>query len=409
MLFDKDKWQEIFNSIWRHKLRTFLTALGVFWGIFMLVLLLGAGNGLRNGIEYQFRDDAVNSIWIHSGTTSLPHQGLKEGRRINFDNKDYDYLRSEFSEIDALTGRLYLDGDQTVTYGFKSLAYSTRGVHPDHKILENTIITEGRFINQHDLDNTTKVAVIGKLVKENLFGDENPIGKQIKIGDISYQVVGTFMDTGGDWEMRRIYLPITTAQKVYEGTDRLHALMLTGSGLSVEEMNALENKVRNTLASRKGFDPNDRKAIHLFNLAKEFQQMSSLFLAINGIIWLVGIFSIIAGVIGVSNIMLIVVKDRTKEIGIRKALGATPGSIISMILQESIFITSLAGYLGVVVGIGVIYLASGLESEFFRSPQVNLGLVMTAVIILVISGALAGLLPAYQAAKINPVIAMKAD
>jgi putative ABC transport system permease protein len=406
-IIDIDKWQEIFNSIRKHKLRTALTAFGVFWGIFMLVLLLGAGNGLKNSIEYSFKNDAINSIWLHRGTTSKSFNGLKEGRRIQFDNSDYDFLLNEFTHIEALTGRFYISGSNVTKYKDKALSFYTRAVHPGHKVLENTEVIKGRFINDRDLDLFNKVAVIGRVVRQDLMGDEDPIGKEIKIGDVVYTVVGEFFDSGGENEMRNIYVPITTAQKVYSGGDNIHQLMVAGGDLSAAEMAIMEEKIRIAMASRKQFDPEDRRALRVYNRAEDYQSFVSLFSAIDGIIWIVGIFSILAGVIGVSNIMLIIVKDRTKEIGIRKAIGATPMSIVSMILQESIFITGIAGYLGMLSGIGIIFAISGAEGEYFRHPNVDVGVIIFASAVLVVTGALAGLIPALQAARINPVVAMK--
>ncbi len=408
-MIDWDKWQEIFSSIRRHKLRTILTALGVFWGIFMLVILLGAGQGLQNGVAYEFRDDAINSVWVRRGTTSIPYEGLPKGRRIVFNNDNYDYL-STFEDIEALTGRFYISGgNQMVRYGKKSLSFMTTGVHPGHKTIENSILVEGRFINERDIREVRKVVVIGLPVQKELFAEGNAIGEMISIGGITYKVVGVYKDIGGEEEMRTLYIPITTAQKVYAGTENIHQLMFTVDGLSVEETNQLTDVIRKDLARQLQFDPSDRRAMYVFNLAEEYQQFQNLFTAIRIFVWFVGLGSIIAGVIGVSNIMLIVVKDRTKEIGIRKALGATPYSIVSMILQEAVFITAIAGYLGLLAGVGVIYLIGEMEVEYFRNPAVNLGVAVAATVVLILAGALAGLMPALQAAKINPVVAMKSD
>ncbi len=406
-IFDIDRWQEIFNSIRRHPLRTALTALGIFWGIFMLVLLLGAGRGLQNGIEHEFRDDATNSIWIRRGTTSMPHEGLPKGRQIQFDNEDYEMLTTQFRGIDKATGRYYLSGNQLAVYKDKRLSFSTRAVHPGHQEVENTIMQEGRYLNEADLHNFRKVAVIGKIVKEDLFGEEDAIGKEIKLGGIIYKVIGTYTDTGSDNEMRIIYIPITTAQKVYAGTDEIHQLMVTTKGLDVEETKALQAEMRYAFAARHGFSPEDQRAISMFSALENFQQFMSLMGGIRLFIWFVGLGSIIAGVIGISNIMLIVVKDRTREIGIRKALGATPLSIISMILQESILITAIAGYLGLVCGVALIGLLGSMEVDFFRNPQVDLGVGLSATVVLIVAGALAGLMPARQAARINPIEAMR--
>jgi putative ABC transport system permease protein len=406
-MIDIDKWQEIFNSIRKHKLRTILTALGVFWGIFMLTILLGAGKGLQNGIEHEFRDDATNSIWIRRGTTSLPHNGLPKGRQVRFFNADYDFLLENYKDIEHITGRFYLSGDRTVTYGKKKLSFGVRAVHPGHRFLENTMVTHGRYINDADIKGFRKVAVIGKLVKEDLIGDEDAVGKEINIAGIVYTVIGVFEDSGGDNEMRGIYVPISTAQKVYEGTEEIHQLMFTAGDLSVPEMKALEENIRLNFAARLQFDPEDRRALFISNIAEEYEKFQNLFAAIRMFVWFVGIGSILAGVIGVSNIMLIVVKDRTREIGIRKAVGATPFSIVSMILQEAVLITSFAGYLGLLAGVGVMSLMESMEVEYFRNPQINLGVGLAAIAFLVVAGTLAGLMPALQAARINPVEAMK--
>ena len=277
-MFDIDKWQEIFTSISRHKLRTFLTMLGVAWGIFVLVFLMGAGSGLKNGVNEEFRDDAVNSIWLWRGQTSKPYKGLPSGRAIRFNNSDYEFLKKEFKDIDHITGRFYMGGDQTVTYKGKSYAYNIRAVHPGHKVLENTLIREGRYLTDKDLDEFAKVAVIGKVVKENLFKDEDAVGKEINVGGIVYKVIGVFIDTGGEREMRNIYTPITTAQKVYAGTDNIHQLMFTGGDLTVAQMKDLEEKVRASFAVRKQFDVKDRRAMGIFNLAEEYQSFMSLLL-----------------------------------------------------------------------------------------------------------------------------------
>lgn len=404
---DIDRWQEIFNSIRRHPLRTILTALGVFWGIFMLVILLGAGQGLENGIKYEFRDDATNSIWIRRGVTSMPHKGLPKDRRIEFTNDDYEVLTTQFEGVDQATGRYYLSGDQLAVYGEKRLSFSTRAVHPGHRFVENTSVETGRYINETDIKETRKVAVIGTIVQQDLFGEEDPLGKELTLGGIVYRVVGTYSDTGSDNEMRIIYIPITTAQKVYAGTDEIHQLMVTTKDMGLEETKALEGNMRATFAALHEFSPEDQRAVSIYSAIEGYQQLMSLMGGIRLFIWFVGLGSIIAGVIGISNIMLIVVKDRTREIGIRKALGATPYSIVAMILQESILITAIAGYLGLVAGVGVISLIGAMEVDYFRNPQVNLGVGVAATVVLVVAGALAGLMPARQAARINPIEAMR--
>ncbi len=413
-MFDLDKWSEIFSSIRRHKLRTFLTALSVFWGILMLIILVGAGSGLENSVEYNFADDAVNSIWIFQGRTSIPYQGLPVGRFIQFDNRDYEMIDEQVGEVDHLTGRYYLSGDVVISYKQKSLSYRVNGVHPDHQILENTEITRGRYINSADVREGRKVCLIGDVVKKGLFVDstENIVGKEVSIGGINYMVVGEYTDQR-ESETRMIYIPISTAQQLFAGTDRIHQLMMTVGDATFEESKVIEDRVTKMLSTAHKFDPKDDQAIYVSNDLENYKEFRMVMNFIKGFIWFVGIGSIIAGVIGISNIMLIVVKDRTREIGIRKALGATPRSIVTMILQESVFITAIAGYMGLLVGFGIVYglnyfmAKNNIEVEFFRNPEVNFAVVVSAILLLVVSGALAGLWPAIKASRINPVLAMK--
>lgn len=408
-MIDIDKWQEIFDSIWRHKLRTILTAIGVGWGIFTLVLMLGAINGLINSFDHNFSDDAVNSLWIWRGTTTKDYNGLNKGRRIKFDNQDFEYISQNFPDITEMTGRFYLSGDQMFKYGKEAIPYSVRGVHPGHKLLENSQMINGRYLNDSDIAESRKVIVIGRVIKEEIFGDIDAVGKEVAVGEITYKVVGVFYDSGGENEMSRAYIPMSTAQKIFSDGKTMHQIMVDGGDLSIEEMGELEDKIFAAFAQRKGFDPTDRRALRINNRAEGYQEFASLFTAFNVLTWVIGFFSIMAGVISVSNIMLIIVKDRTKEIGIRKALGATPGSIITMILQESILITTVAGYVGMILGIAIIYSVSGAESEFFRHPTVNISVIVMATLTLIVAGALAGLIPALKAANINPVTAIKSD
>lgn len=412
-MFDLDKWQEIYASISKHKLRTSLTAFGVAWGIFMLIILLGAGNALQSGAEYEFRDDAVNSIWVWPGTASKPYKGLPVGRRLRFTNTDYDRTQQDVDGVEHITARFYIRGEFTTSYKNKSASYSIRCVHPAHKILENTLITHGRFINDLDLEDSRKVAAIGKLAKEGLFGEEDAIGKYITVKGVDFKVVGVFEDTGGEGEMQRIYLPISTAQLAFNGQDRINQFMFTTGDATVPESEVIEENLRKSLADRHKFDPSDKKALWVRNNVENFQKFMDLFTYIKIFVWFVGSGTLIAGIIGVSNIMLIIVKERTKEIGVRKALGATSWSIVSLIIQESIIITGIAGYFGLLGGIGLLQLyvyvknEMGIDTGFFRDPHVDFGVAATAVVVLVIFGALAGLVPALRAARVNPIVAMR--
>lgn len=404
---DIEKWNEIFISISKHKLRTALTALGVFWGIFMLVILLGVGEGLQNGVSKQFRSDAKNTIWIYSGRTSKEFQGLPANRQIYFTNDDYDELRQRFPEVPHLAGRVYLSGNQILRYKDKNLNFDVRAVHPDMRFIENINIQTGRFINESDEQLTRKVAVIGKIVRDDVFGNEDPIGKEITLGTVSYTVIGVTFDPESDRAQREILIPISVGQVVYQGNERISNMGLTTGDMKQAEVMKLEEGIKEVLASHHQFDMTDDRAIRIINRYEDYKQVKNLFLGIKAFLWFIGLGSILAGIVGVSNIMLIIVKDRTKEIGIRKALGATPRSIVSMVLSEAIFITSMAGYIGLFCGIVVLYLIGGIESDFFLHPRINIWIGLLAVIILIVAGGLAGLIPARQAARVNPIVAMR--
>jgi len=408
---DWDKWQEIISTISKNKLRTFLTGFSVAWGIFMLIILLGSGQGLKNGVEEQFADDATNSIWVYPRQTSMAYKGYKPGRRIELTNTDIERTKNSFSNIDNITGRVYVNA-QNISYKNNYGSYSIRSVHPAHKILENTEVTRGRYINQPDIDKFRKSAVIGSLVAKDLFKGEDPVGKYIHIDNIPFKVVGVFTDKGGESEMRVIYLPITTAQRLFKGGDKVNQFMFTvGDNATVEESEQTANQLRHQLAAIHHFDPEDKRAVWIRNELENYKKVMSLFSGINIFIWIVGIGTIIAGIVGVSNIMMIVVKERTKEIGIRKALGATPFSIIGLVLLESVVITSLAGYIGLAAGVGLLELVNKYmpPSDFFRNPEANINVALMATGILIIAGAIAGFIPARKAASVQPVEALRSE
>ena len=415
-MFSLDRWQEVLSTLARAKLRSALTALAVAWGTFMLVVLLGFGRGLHKGAESQFADDAANSVWIFGGSTSQPYQGMPVGRRIAFTNADYDNLR-RIDGIDRLTGRFFPGGgggpgrgERMVRVGAKTQNFDVRAVHPEHLYLEKTLVKAGRFVNETDLAERRKVAVVGIPVAQFFWGTTDVIDKTIEVGGVSFEIVGVFDDEGGDdGEQRMLYVPVTTAQLAWNGADRLNALLFTVGDKSVAETNQLLDEVKAKLAERQRFDPSDPTAIRVRNNLEQYQSFQQIFWIIEVFVSLMGLATLIAGVIGVANIMLITVKERTKEIGIRKALGAPPRSIITTIMQESIFLTAAAGYLGLVAGVGLLSLVAHLvpDSEFFGEPQIDFQVALYANIILVIAGALAGFFPAYSAAKISPIEAMR--
>jgi putative ABC transport system permease protein len=414
-MFDLDKWQEIFSTIRKNKLRTFLTAFSVSWGIFMLMLLIGAGSGLLNGTKDRFKDDATNSMWIWPGQSMLPYKGQSPGRYIQFTNNDFDQVLQKIDGVEHISARFFISGNFTTRYGKNYSSFTIRSCHPAHQYLEGTIITKGRYLNEFDIQNKRKVAVIGEEVVETLFKEEEPIGKWIDIGGIQYKIVGVFLDEGSAGENSIIYLPISTAQMTYSGGNRINQLMFTIGDATPEESIAIQAATKELLFSMHNLDPNDPRGIRVRNNLESFQNVMDVFKAINLVIWFVGIMTIVAGIIGVSNIMLIVVKERKKEIGVRKALGATPGSIVSLIVQESVLITVFSGFMGMVAGIalveGIGYAMKnfGIEATGFGAPEINGGAALTALIILIVAGVLAGFIPARKAVLIPPIEALREE
>lgn len=408
-MFDTDKWQEIFATMGKNRLRTFLTGFSVAWGIFMLILLLGTGQGLQNGVQAQFKDDASNGIYIRRGQTSTAYKGYQPGRFINFNNEDYSDITTEIDDVGESSARFYLWGSNTVSYGRETGSFNIIACHPGHQYLEQSIILSGRMINEFDIREYRKSAVIGLRVKESLFRQADPIGKYIRINGVMFRVVGVFTDEGDENQMQYIYLPISTAQRVFGGRDFVHMIMFSAGDADLPRTKEMEEEARGILASRHHFDPADIKAVNIWNNFENYQRFMRLFEGIRIFIWMIGIFTIIAGIVGVSNIMIIVVKDRTREIGIRKALGARPSSIVGMILQESIFITGVAGYSGLVAGVVLLELLGPMipASEFFVNPAVDIRVALLATLVLIIAGGLAGLFPALRASRIKPVEALK--
>ncbi len=411
-MFDLDKWQEIWNTIRKNKLRTALTAFGVAWGIFMLVLLLGSGKGFENGIEGQF-NVAKNAIFLWSQRTSIAYKGLKPGRIIRFNNADVEALRQNIPELDVIAPRLSLDGNFSVVRNQKSASYEVYGDYPDYFKVQPFIIMQGRLINYKDITDKRKVAVIGTTVRDVLFGETDPIGKYIKIKGIPFQVIGIFKmrSTRAEEVMqnsKQIFVSNTALQQTFNLVNKIGWFaFVPHKGYSTS---LVQKKIKSLLAKRHSVHPDDERAIGSENVEEEYQKVQGLFLIIRLFSWFVSIVTIIAGVIGVGNIMLIVVNERTKEIGIRKALGATPGSVISMILQESIVVTSLAGYMGLLAGTGIIAAVDYFlkpEGEFFAHPEIDFSVAFSALAVLVVMGTLAGLIPAMKAANINPIEALR--
>jgi len=419
-MFDADRWQEIFGALKKNKLRTFFTAFGVFWGIFMLIIMLGSGNGLSNGVNQGMEDFATNSLFMWTQSTSLPYKGLPRGRRFNFRNDDIKALKEKVPEIQYLAPRLNgwgRDGANNVVRGDKNGAFNIFGDYPEWNKIDPVTITRGRFLNHKDIDECRKVAVIGNRVVELLFRqDENPVGQYIQIQGVFFQIVGTFkpknlnVNMGGDKE-ETIYIPFTTLQRTYNFGDIVGWFSITSDENT--PVSEVEAKVKNVLKSRHNIAPEDDRAIGSFNLEQEFIKMKGLFRGIDILVWIVGLGTLFAGVVGISNIMLIVVKERTKEIGIQRAIGATPAIIMSQIVAESVILTTLAGYLGLVAGVGLLELVSsllppaGTGNQMFVNPEVDFSIAMKALAVLIVSGAIAGIIPARKAISVKPIDALR--
>ncbi len=422
-MFDRDRWQEIFSALKKNKLRTLLTAFGVFWGIFMLVVMLGAGRGLENGVYNDMGGFATNSAFMWSQNTTVPYKGFKKGRWYNFNNSDTKVLREQVKEIDCLAPRLQArfwqsEGQNNVVRGLKTGAFNIFGDVPDFNKIDPVTILKGRYINDEDIQKRRKNVVIGARVADLLFEkDENPIGEYIQIRGVYFMVVGVYKSqhTGGwaEWQETTIEMPLTTLQQVYNFGDRVGWYAMTSKpNISVS---IAEEKAKAILKQRHSISPLDNEAIGSDNVEKQFNKIGKLFLGIKALIWIVGTGTLLAGVIGVSNIMLIIVKERTKEIGIQRALGATPLNIISQIITESIFLTSIAGYVGLLLGVGVIEILNKVLEKsqqaganvMFTRPEVDFNVASTALIILIVCGAIAGFIPAKRAINVKPIEALR--
>ncbi|HEU0029355.1 MAG TPA: ABC transporter permease [Kofleriaceae bacterium] len=410
-LFSLDRWQEVFDTIRRNKLRTTLTCISVAWGIFVLVFLLGLGRGLDNGMRRNFARDATNGVWLWANKTSMPSGGYDLGRRITFDNRDYD-AASKVKGIDHISGQHFIKGKRyggmVTKRGAKANSFEINAVHADAFYLGAHEIAQGRFLTAADVAQKRKSVVIGRPVAQFLFEPkENPVGQWIVVNNVPFQVVGVFTDPGGNEQERQMYIPITTAQLAYNGEDKIGMLQFTLGDAGPEEAQVIIDQVVGQLAERHNFDPHDKQAVRVHNNIEGFARFQKLFWMISAFVIVIGLGTLAAGVVGVSNIMMIAVKERTKEIGVRKALGATPGAIIFMIIQEAVFLTGISGLLGLAGGVGMHELVGMMDNDFIYQPGINMWTGVAAAAFLVFAGALAGYFPARAAAKVNPIHALR--
>ena len=419
-IIDTDKWQEIFYALKKNKLRTFFTAFGVFWGIFMLIIMLGSGRGLNNGVSQGMGDLATNSMFMWTQQTTVPYKGFPRGRRYNFNNDDTQALIDNIPQIEYIAPRLQVfstgENGNNVVRGERTAAFTIQGDYPEYNLIDPVNIHQGRFINDFDIEDKRKNVVIGTRVYEEMFEtDEDPIGEYIRIQGVYFKVIGVFSSKKNDRQAERensqIFMPFTTMQQTYNFGNTVGWYSITAKeGHSVSKV---LDKAKEIVRERHSIAPTDERAVGSFNLEEEYRKMTTLFAGIDGLIWIVGIGTLLAGIIGVSNIMLIVVKERTKEIGIQRALGAAPFSIKSQIVIESVFLTTIAGYIGLALGVGVLELINNLliqtnaSTDMFNNPEVDFNKAISALAILIISGAVAGLIPAQRAVQIKPIDALR--
>ncbi|MCE5179786.1 MAG: ABC transporter permease [Porphyromonadaceae bacterium] len=418
-----DQFQEILDTLKKNKLRTTLTGLSVSWGIFILIVLLGAGNGLKNGVMQNFSSRAVNRINLWSGTTSMPHNGLKSGRQLMFTENEVSAIQNQVEESRLITARY--NTNQTIAYGTEYGTYGLRGVMPNFSDIEKLIIPpeKGRFINELDINDRNKVIVLDQKIVDVLFKNEDPLGKMVKVGQIMFKVVGINTKKeqfGGS----NAYIPFSAAQAIYNPQRKFWQITFTVDGLTTEAQNDRFNEsLRSMMGARLNFNPEDEQALYIHNAQSDYVETMKIFGGITLFVTIIGILTLIAGIVGVSNIMLVSVKERTREIGIRKAIGATPLSILKTIILESIFITTIFGYIGMMIGIGLTELinyfmvqaANGKpvtdepQMSIFTNPTVDIGYAIFATIVLIIAGVIAGYLPARKAVRVQPIEAMRQE
>ena len=410
-MFDIDRWREIFQSINKNRLRSVMSGFTVAFAILLFTLLFGVANGLGNFFKGAFVDSAENSISVRVRKTTKPYKGLQTGRIIQLKNKDYEYISQEYkNKIEYQSALIYKNF--SIKYKNDASTYSVTAVNPDYQFLEKTIVTDGRFLNERDLNQQSKSIVIGRLIKEDLFGERPAIGKRVNVNGSSYLVIGVFSDEGGDNEERMAYIPISTAQMMYGSNDYISQIKLGyDPSLSTDAAIAFGHQMERDLRKKLEIHPDDQSALSVRNMADANKFISTVMFALLLIITFIGSGTLIAGIIGISNIMIFVIKERTKEFGIRKALGAQPASIVGMVVQESVLITTIAGYVGLSLGTYLLSLiGDSLEEDYFiTNPSVSSEIVFGATIVLVLSGLIAGYIPAKRAANIKPIEALRAD
>jgi putative ABC transport system permease protein len=420
-MFDFDGLKEIWQTITRNKTRSLLTAFGVFWGIFLLVILTSAGNGFENGMMRQVEGVTPNTGLFFTGTTSEPYKGYQKGRSWTANLSDLEAIKATIPNIVAISpeASVWSSEDKNVVYGNRSGSYTVKGVMPEYNTIMKSRILKGRFINDADIANHRKVCLLGKRIYDELFeSGEDPLGKMVRVNGLFFQVVGvintynTNVNVNGSAE-ESVVLPYTTMQQLFSLGDNVYFFLLAASdNASIAE---IEEDVKQLLKQRHDIAPDDKTAISSFNLEEIFKAFKGLFLGIHILIWIVGLGTLLSGIIGVSNIMLVTVKERTREIGVRRAIGAKPKNIITQVLSESLLLTTLAGLVGLCLGVGIMAIVGTITSNMpsdnmmFLDPNMSFKAAVTATIIVIVSGLLAGVLPALRAIQIKAIDAIREE
>lgn len=409
-MFDIDRWREIFESIRSNVLRTILSGFTVALGLYIFIVLFGIGSGLKNAFTEGFARDASNLITIFTGKTTIAYDGLQADRQVVLKNDDYEQaIKSDPAKVESSTARY--NANLLVKYGKESGTYQISGANPDEKIIENRKLIDGRYLNNRDLSLKQNVAVIGRMVQRDLIKNGSPVGKDLDINGTFFKVVGIFSDDGGDWDERMISVPITTLQQMKKGSDTVSTIFITyNTNLTPEQAIKYGDELQKELKNKNKISPDDENALVVRNNAKNMGDTFAFLAIITGIVGFIGLGTLLAGIIGISNIMVYIVKERTQEIGVRKAIGAKPSAIVGLIMQESLVITVISGLVG--VGLGVLSLeliGDHLEKYFIKDPAVGWGSIIVAFICLVISGVIAGFVPAYRASRIKPIEALRSE
>ena len=417
-MFDLDRWTEIWVTITRNKTRSLLTCFGVFWGILMLVILLGSGRGMQNGIMRSVNGFATNSAFFFADRTSESYKGFNKGRQWDMRNRDVESIRREVKELSAISPIIWGNSsDKNIVYGMMSGTFNVKGVHPDYFQIETQKLFHGRLLNEVDERERRKVCLIGTKVKEVLFKEEDPCGSYIRVNGIYYQVVGVVqqrasgVNIGGRSE-ESVFLPFSTMQQTLNQGDIIHFLCVAAK--PDVQMLPVINKIKSIIKEQNFISPTDPQAVSAINLAAQFETFNNVFLGIDILIWIVGVGTLLAGIIGVSNIMMVTVKERTKEIGVRRALGAKPWNIISQIMSESLLITAMAGLMGLTVGVFLLDMVDQLIGDpvgetMLLHPAVSIQVALAATSILLLAGLLAGLIPAWRAMQIKAIDAIREE